>query len=146
MDPVAAARIHPTDQVRIERALEVHALTGRKLSELQREHSFNEARHAARVIHLEPPRDWLRQRIEERTRLLFAEGSGLWDEVKALPADSKALKIIGYGEARRALDTGDLAAACAATIARTWQYAKRQRTWFRKEYGEGVWPPPVLRP
>ena len=145
VDGAAAARIQPGDRVRIERALEVHALTGRKLSDLQREHAFAEKRHEARIVHLEPPRELLWQRIEERTRRIFAAGSPFWAEVRALPAHSKALKIIGYGEAAAALAEGTEAAierARERTATRTRQYAKRQRTWFTREYGPGSWPPP----
>src|SRR5438128_6189995 len=57
VDPKAAARILPNDRVRIERALEVHALSGRPLSALQRDHAFGEQRYQADIIHLEPPRE-----------------------------------------------------------------------------------------
>src|SRR3989441_5093980 len=53
VDPAAAARILPNDRVRIERALEVHALSGRPLSELQREHRFAQARYQALIWFLE---------------------------------------------------------------------------------------------
>src|SRR5205823_2211668 len=75
VDPAAAAKILPNDRVRIERALEVHALSGRPLSELQREHGFAEARYDAALWFLDPPRDVLRSRIETRTRRMFADGS-----------------------------------------------------------------------
>ncbi len=151
-DPAAAARIHATDQVRIERALEVFALTGRPLSELQREHAFKEQRYLAKVVHLDPPRELLKERIDARTRALFAESSPLWEEARELlsrihrvPEAAKALKIIGYGEAAEVLQGATTReAACEAVMARTRQYAKRQRTWFTKEYGEGLWPPPSI--
>jgi tRNA dimethylallyltransferase len=152
VDPAAAARILPGDRVRIERALEVHALSGKPLSELQRAHAFAEQRYAFEAIHLEPPRELLWSRIEQRTRSFFAVGSAFLDEVRALqariarvPDAAKALKIIGYGEAAEALSEGTPAAlerACERVLARTRQYAKRQRTWFTKEYGKGLWPPP----
>lgn len=145
VDPESAARIQPNDRVRIERALEVHHLTGRSMSALQREHGFAEKRYEARVIHLDPPRELLRARIEVRTRAIFAPGSAFFDEVRRLVPGGKALKIIGYGEAFAALDQGPeaLAASCERTIARTYRYAKRQQTWFRREYGPGLWPQPV---
>ena len=151
VDPAAAARILPNDRVRIERALEVQALSGRPLSELQRAHAFAERRYQVEVVHLDPPRPLLNERIAARTRSLFAPGSPFLDEVRALqgrmvevPAAAKALKIIGYGEAAAALDEGTpeaLRAACERVFARTRQYAKRQRTWFTKEFGPGRWPP-----
>ncbi len=74
LDPAAAQRILPNDRVRIERALEVHALSGRPLSELQREHGFAESRYDGLTLHLEPPREVLHQRIAQRTRRLFESG------------------------------------------------------------------------
>jgi len=142
VDPGAAARILPNDRVRVERALEVHALSGRPLSELQREHRFAEARYEALIWFLDPPREVLRQRIEARTRRMFADGS-LRRETEWLLSRgaSKALKIIGYGEMAEALRTGNFAAAEERTKARTRQYAKRQRTWFARDAGDPLpWP------
>jgi tRNA dimethylallyltransferase len=137
VDPGAAARILPNDRVRVERALEVHALSGRPLSELQREHRFAEVRYEALIWFLDPPREVLRQRIEARTRRMFSDGS-LRRETEWLLSRgaTKALKIIGYGEMAEALRTGDFAAAEERTKARTRQYAKRQRTWFARDAGD----------
>jgi tRNA dimethylallyltransferase len=141
LDPAAAARIRENDRVRIERALEVHALSGRQLSELQREHAFAEARHDALTIFLDPPRDILRERIDRRTRELYASGA-LQRETKWLldRGAVKALKIIGYGECAVGIRTGDFRAAEERTAARTRQYAKRQRSWFAKESAAEPWP------
>ena len=140
VDQVAARRILPGDRVRIERALEVHALSGRPLSDLQREHGFAEARYDALTFFLDPPRALLQQRIEQRTRQLFESGA-LRSETEWLLGQhaGKALKIIGYGQMAEALKTGDFAAAERRVNARTRQYAKRQRTWFAKE-STGLWP------
>jgi tRNA dimethylallyltransferase len=147
MDAAAAARILPNDRVRIERALEVHALSGRPLSELQREHRFAQARYEALIWFLDPPRDVLRERIDRRTHRMFEDGS-LRRETEWLLARgaTKALKIIGYGECAEALRTGDWPAAEERTKARTRQYAKRQRTWFSRDAGAPVtWPFDAVR-
>src|SRR5437870_9021006 len=147
VDPAAAARIPPNDRVRIERALEVHALSGRPLSELQREHRFAQARYQALIWFLDPPREVLRARIEARTRRMFADGS-LRHETEWLLARgaTKALKIIGYGECAEALQTGDWAAAEERTNARTRQYATRPGSWFAKDAGVSLqWPFDALR-
>jgi len=147
VDPAAAAAILPNDRVRIERALEVHAVSGRPLSELQREHRFAQPRYDALLLFLDPPRDVLRERIAGRTRRMFADGS-LRRETEWLLARGarKALRIIGYGECAEALRTGDWAAAEERTNARTRQYAKRQRTWFAKDAGAPVpWPFDAVR-
>jgi tRNA dimethylallyltransferase len=171
IDPEAAARILPGDRVRIERALEVYAATGQTISALQRAHRFAERRYRARVVLLDPPRPVLWQRIEQRTRALFApepdlqgtqvheppiivETRALLKRVTQIPSAAKALGIIGYTEAAAAIEQGAtqaaLDAASLATAARTRQYAKRQRTWFKKdapaldETGVALaWPPPA---
>jgi len=153
VDPDAARAIRENDRVRIERALEVHALSGRRLSELQREHAFAEERHPARILHLEPPREVLQERIAGRTRALFESGAlerearWLLDRCERLPGARKALKIIGYGEMADALSGRSTRAEAEERVAaRTRQYAKRQRTWFTKEYGaELSWPPDAAR-
>ncbi|HEY6909560.1 MAG TPA: tRNA (adenosine(37)-N6)-dimethylallyltransferase MiaA [Myxococcales bacterium] len=147
VDAEAAAKILPNDRVRIERALEVHALSGRPLSELQREHRFAAARYPALTFFLDPPREVLRERIEARTRRMFAEG-GLRRETEWLieRGAARALGIIGYAEMAEALRTGDFALAEERARARTWQYARRQRTWFAKDAGAPVgWPFDALR-
>jgi tRNA dimethylallyltransferase len=142
VDPEAAKTIRENDRVRIERALEVHALSGRPLSELQREHRFQEARYQALTLRLDPPRELLHQRIAQRTHRLFETGA-LRRETEALllrPKHEKALKIIGYGECAEALESGDWALAEAKVNARTRQYAKRQRSWFAREAPALPWP------
>ena len=153
VDPDAARTIRPNDRVRIERALEVHALSGRRLSDLQREHGFAEERYPARIVHLDPPRELLHERIAIRTHALFESGTleretrWLLDRCERIPAARKALKIIGYEEMAAALaGRSSRAEAEERAFARTRQYAKRQRTWFRKEYGPAPeFPPDAAR-
>lgn len=147
VDAEAAARILPNDKVRIERALEVHALSGKPLSELQREHRFAALRYRALIWFLDPPRELLRERIEARTRRMFAEGALRRESEWLLSRGAaKALKIIGYGECAEALRTGDWKLAEERTRSRTWRYAKRQRTWFAKDAGAPLeWPFDALR-
>jgi tRNA dimethylallyltransferase len=153
VDPEAARAIRPNDRVRIERALEVYALCRRRLSDLQREHAFAEERYPARIVHLDPPRDLLHERIGRRTHALFESGAleretrWLLDRGERIPAARKALKIIGYEEMAAALSgRSSRAEAEERAFARTRQYAKRQRTWFRKEYGSApAFPPDAAR-
>jgi len=153
VDPDAARGIRPADRVRIERALEVHALSGRRLSELQREHAFAEERYAARILFLDPPRGVLHERISNRTRALFDSGAleretrWLLERCELAPGARKALKIIGYGEMADVLAGRSTAAEGRERVAaRTRQYAKRQRTWFSKETDAAVdWPPDAAR-
>lgn len=131
-DPVAAARIAPADAVRTQRALEVLYATGRPLSDQQ---GSEPPPWRVLELGLDPPD--LRQRIQRRTEALYA--GGLVEETAALierhGAELPLLDTIGYGEARRLL-AGELepAAAVALTVRRTRQFAKRQRTWFRRQH------------
>jgi tRNA dimethylallyltransferase len=164
IDPEAAARILPGDRTRIERALEVFAQGGQTISSLQRAHRFAEKRFRARVVFLDPPRAVLWDRVERRTRSFFSsaessivrETSWLRARIGQIPSAAKALGIIGYGETALAIDQGlsqeSIAEAERQVAARTRQYAKRQRTWFRKdapaldETGRPIpWPPEAGR-
>lgn len=134
LDPTTAARLHPNDRRRVVRALEVIAMTGRPLSELQVEH-HEPAPASVPVYALEPPRDWLCRRIDRRV-LAFLD-AGLVDEVRSLrqgerPLSPIAAQAIGYREVIEMLEGR---AAMSETIeriqARSRQFAKRQATWFR---------------
>ncbi len=141
IDPAAAARIHPRDAVRAERALEVAFATGRRLSDWQAEHGFTEAPYEALVIGLALPGASLDARIIARARAMVA--AGFLEEVRALRArvgpEAPAWRTVGYREMAACVEgrTG-LEEALAATVLATRRFAKRQRTWFRGE-PEVVW-------
>ncbi len=140
VDPAAAARLHAADRVRVIRALEVWERTGVPISEHQRRHR-EAAAAAPRVLRF--VLDWpvlvLDARIAARVDAMVSEG---WeDEVRALlarglPADAPGLDAVGYA-AMRAVVQGRMTreAARDAIVLATRQYAKRQRTWFRKVAG-----------
>jgi len=146
-DPVAATRIAPADAVRTQRALEVLYATGRPLSAQQ---GSSPPPWGVIELGLDPPD--LRQRIAARTRQLYAEG--LVEETRRLIGrygrNLPLLDTIGYGEARAVL-AGDLdePEAIRITERRTRQFAKRQRTWFRRQHNptwlEGSGSEPQLR-
>jgi len=131
-DPQAAARIAPADAVRTQRALEVLYATGRPISSQQ-----GRQPRAWRVLELGLHPTDLEQRIRARTRALYA--GGLLRETAALlerfGEQCPLLDTMGYAEARRVL-SGELNVeqAIALTERRTRQYAKRQRTWFRRRH------------
>jgi len=133
VDRVTASRLHPNDFVRVSRALEVHELTGKPMSEWQREHAFREVRHPARLIAIACPPEALTERIARRARSWLA--SGWIDEVKGLLAagygDARAMASVGYAQVRDAVD-GRIAPAEleAAIIRATRVFARRQRTWL----------------
>ena len=142
LDPRAAARIHPNDRRRIVRALEVHAMTGRPLSEHQVEHERPAV--GVRVAALRRPRPILHERIDRRVVEMFA--TGLVEEVRRLLAapgglGPTAAQGVGYREVIELLEgKSEPAAAVERTQARTRQFAKRQETWFRGLAEVRSWP------
>jgi len=131
-DPTSAARIAPADAVRTQRALEVLYATGIPAAAQQGRRPPN-----WRVLELGLNPTDLEARIRHRTRNLYDEGLVAETEglIQRFGATCPLLDTIGYGEARRLL-AGDLdrEAAIALTERRTRQYAKRQRTWFRRQH------------
>lgn len=150
VDPEAADRLHPNDQRRIIRAIEVFELVGQPLSSLQRQGPRPAASRPRHVYWLSPPRDWLYQRIDCRVRQMFDEG--LIDEVRRLTAPPNSLSHtarqgLGYKEVIDWLESaGETPLATSRAFSptqaategligliqtRTRQFAKRQQTWFR---------------
>jgi tRNA dimethylallyltransferase len=141
VDPQAAARIHPNDPQRIQRALEVHALSGAPLSELQAAGRVPSTGWRFLKIILAPrERAVLHQRIETRFRAMVAQG--FLDEVRRLRARGDlhaglpSMRAVGYRQAWACLE-GNLPASewVERGIIATRQYAKRQVTWLRSEAG-----------
>ncbi|NEQ44048.1 MAG: tRNA (adenosine(37)-N6)-dimethylallyltransferase MiaA [Leptolyngbya sp. SIOISBB] len=131
-DLKASQRIHPNDAVRTIRALEVVYVTGLPLSAQQGRHPPD---YPVLYIGLDGEPEALKIRIQQRTRQMIDHG--LVAEVEQLcqryGADLPLLKTLGYAEILGYL-AGDysLAAAQQLIVKNTWQFAKRQRTWFRK--------------
>lgn len=140
IDPAAWKRLHPNDLVRVSRALEIHELTGRAMSEQQAEHAFATTRHPAHLVALARDPAALTARIEERVNLWLAAG---WiDEVRALIAagygEARAMGSVGYREVRAHVQGGVPEKDLALTIVRaTRVFARRQRTWLN--HAEVLW-------
>ncbi len=139
-DPVLAARIEggPANTQRVLRGLEVYEGTGQRLSDLQASHTPTD-RYDTRILTpgFEPP--VLAERIDQRVDRMLA--GGLLDEVRGLLAsgvspDSRPMRALGYRQAVAHL-AGELSLEEAALqIKRSHrQYARRQRTWFKKTPG-----------
>ncbi len=142
VDPVTAARLAPNDAQRIQRALEIHRLTGRPMSALLARQAdartFDGAAGARfRAIALEPSdRAVLHARIEARFDAML--GSGLVDEVERLRARGDlhpglpSIRCVGYRQVWEYLDgLCDFATMRERGIAATRQLCKRQLTWLR---------------
>lgn len=137
-DPAAAERLNPADRTRIARALEVAQSTGRTLADWQTATEGGIADTIALTpLVLLPPREWLRERCDQRLVQMF--GYGAIEEAEALLArqldpDLPAMRAIGVPQIAQYL-AGDIDRAEALDLAQaaTRQYAKRQFTWFRRQ-------------
>lgn len=145
IDPVAAARIHPNDPQRIQRALEVYRITGHALSQLQADTHSGLALPPVKFALVPSDRRWLHHRIDARFQLMIA--NGFIEEMHALRshplihAQLPAMRSVGYRQAWEHLDhlaVNDASGKpCNDTLwvdkalAATRQLAKRQLTWLR---------------
>jgi tRNA dimethylallyltransferase len=134
LDPVAAAKMEPTNARRVVRALEVTIGSGRKFS------SFGpgiDTFPPAPFLQfgLRWPRPLLAERIARRVHEMIT--AGLVDEVAALargPVSRTARQALGYKELFQHLDgRGSLEAAIETIVTRTRQFAVRQERWFRRD-------------
>jgi len=148
IDPESAAAIGPRDFVRISRALEVHEQTGQIIGALRRQAAAPGDLAPVAVL-LDPPLDVLRARIEGRVREMLA--AGFLDEVRRLRTagygtGSRPMLALGYQQLASVLDGTKTLDDATTEIARaTLAYARRQRTWFKKEpiAARFAEPPPV---
>ncbi len=139
IDPQAAARIHPNDPQRVQRALEVAMLGGRALSRLHAAGRGPALRAEMHVIGLDmPDRGLLHARIRARFASMLERG--LVEEVRALRADPRlsldlpAMRAVGYRQVWAWLDGGvEFEAMVEGVLAATRQLAKRQLTWLRTQ-------------
>ncbi|WP_320666784.1 tRNA (adenosine(37)-N6)-dimethylallyltransferase MiaA [Prochlorococcus sp. MIT 1307] len=135
-DPNASKRIAPADAVRTQRALEVLFATGKSITQQE---SAEPPPWKILELGLNPKN--LRERIAKRTTQLYK--NGLIEETEQLihqyNQDLSLLQTIGYGEALKVIQ-GKLTRTKAIEITnlRTNQFAKRQRTWFRRQHNP-IW-------
>ena len=136
VDPVAAKKIHPNDPQRIQRALEVWQLTGRRISDMQATGEGNNLAPLIKTALFPQDRPQLHQRISTRFHQMIEDG--FLDEVRGLIADPRihadlpAMRSVGYRQALEYLDGSlDEATFQDKAIIATRQLAKRQFTWLR---------------
>ena len=137
VDPETAKRLHPADEKRILRALEVYLETGKTISAHNAETKDLPPRYDAIWIGLRfADREDMKALIDRRVDKMAEEG--LVEEVRALlesglPRNATALQAIGYKEFLGVLEgTATEAEALAEVKLRSRQYAKRQLTWLRR--------------
>ncbi len=141
VDPESAARIHPNDTKRVVRGLEVYMQTGATLSSQRTQWGETPGTSKRCIVGLTTATDALDRRIHERTAAMMSAG---WpDEAARIQGasgfGSTAVQALGYAEAL-ALHDGCLRFEEAVEI--TWratrQFARKQRTWYRK-FEDIVW-------
>ncbi|MGD8592716.1 MAG: tRNA (adenosine(37)-N6)-dimethylallyltransferase MiaA [Gammaproteobacteria bacterium] len=155
IDPTAAARIHPNDPQRIQRALEIYEITGLPMTELlkkaklERVKSSNFPYHAVKIIISPPDRADLYRRIDQRFDDMLDEG--FIDEVETLyrrgdlTLGMPSMRAVGYRQVWHYLDgTWDYATMRDKAMTASRHYAKRQLTWLRSETG-GTWYDPLRK-
>ena len=137
IDPAAAVRIHPNDEKRTIRALEVFLSTGKTITQHDAESRALPNRYAPLTIALNfQERSWLWERIDRRVDEMMERG--LEREVRELLASGvspscTAMQAIGYKELSAAISAGRPVSKGAEEVKlRSRQYAKRQLTWFRR--------------
>ncbi|MEZ5795853.1 tRNA (adenosine(37)-N6)-dimethylallyltransferase MiaA [Albidovulum sp.] len=146
LDPATRARIDTRNPARVQRAWEVLTATGRGLAGWQDETPppLLPAERAVRLV-IDAPRDWLAERIDRRLVAMVAGGA--LDEARAALPDWAppapwtraigAADLVAHLRAELPLDV-----AITRAQAATRQYAKRQRSWFRKRMRDWRWIPP----
>ena len=137
IDPERAEKLHPADEKRILRALEIWYETGKTMTQHDNESRLQPPRYQAVSIGLSfADRADMWARIDRRVDEMMA--AGLVEEVQSLlargiPAKCTAMQAIGYKEMVCALEEGRPPEDAAEEIKlRSRQYAKRQLTWFRR--------------
>ena len=137
VDPEAAKRLHPADEKRVLRALEVYLETGKTITAHNEETKALAPKYDALWIGLQfTDRQDMRRWIDLRVDKMVEEGR--LEEVQAIlasgiPADATALQAIGYKEFLGVAEGRiSMEEAIADVKLRSRQYAKRQLTWLRK--------------
>ena len=137
VDPASAERLHPADEKRILRALEVYLETGKTITAHNEETQRIPPRYDAVWIGLRfADREDMKALIDRRVDRMVEEG--LLAEVESLlqsgiPREATALQAIGYKEFLGVADgTATVEEAVAEVKLRSRQYAKRQLTWLRR--------------
>ena len=139
IDAEAAARIHPNDERRIVRALEVYHATGTPITALQRQWDSGQRRYQAVFIGLRRDKADQGRRINLRAKMML--DAGLADEVAALLAEpgglsGQAAQAVGYAELIDYIKgLCSLDEAFEQIKINTRRLAKKQRTWHRRFAG-----------
>jgi tRNA dimethylallyltransferase len=142
VDPARAAALSPNDRVRVTRALELFAYTGKPASELYARPRSGAADITYLKLVLTMPRELLRAKIEARTHELFSRGwvTEVWKLLdRGVSPEMPGMQSLGYATIAAAIAGGlDPRRWEKQVVTLTRQYAKRQETYFRSEK-DAVW-------
>lgn len=143
VDPESAARLHPSDQKRIIRAMEVYLETGMTITEHNRKTQEIPPKYQPiRFALTDRQRQTLYDRIDRRVDAMLE--AGLMEEIQGLlargiPEKCTAMQAIGYKEFVAALHGESTLEEAAQQVKQSSRrYAKRQLTWFRRN-PENIW-------
>ena len=138
IDPTAAKRIDPSDKQRIQRALEVHRITGKPISSFHGEHKQPIDYQRLNLSLVPSKRDILYKRIENRFDAMLDQG--LVSEVghllskNSLTSSHNSMKSVGYKQICEFIENKcSLDEARAKAVVATRRLAKRQLTWLRSD-------------
>ncbi|MCR4741290.1 MAG: tRNA (adenosine(37)-N6)-dimethylallyltransferase MiaA [Treponema sp.] len=139
IDPQSAKKIHPNDQYRICRALEVFYSSGQTRSSFELNQNLRDLYNFLFIV-LEPPKDLLKKRIYDRVDLMFQQG--LEEEVKSLISSGydqncPGMKAIGYAEFFKYKNREEIISAIKSN---SYKYAKKQFTYIRDIKGSKIIP------
>jgi len=138
VDPQSAHSIHPNDTKRVIRALEIIQQTGCTLSQLHANQIFKPWIKQTFFLGLKHPKEILNRRIQLRTKEMYDNGiikETQWLLQLGCSEKHTAFQALGYKECAEYLK-GRISfdEALALTEKHTRQYAKRQMTWFRRQF------------
>jgi tRNA dimethylallyltransferase len=138
IDPTAAKKIDPSDKQRIQRALEVHRITGKPISSFHGEHKQSIDYQRLNLSLVPSKRDILYKRIENRFDAMLDQG--LVSEVghllskNSLTSSHNSMKSVGYKQICEFIENKcSLDEARAKAVVATRRLAKRQLTWLRSD-------------
>jgi len=150
IDPESAQRLHPNDFQRVSRALELYYLSGRTMSQLRAGPGQAESPYAPCTVILDPQAERLKEAIRRRSEKMLASG---WpEEVRdlldsGLGPQAPGLQSLGYREVIELVEgKRSRKETLERIITKTWQYARRQRTWFKARRAEMNLDPQNIEP
>ena len=137
IDPSAASKIHPNDQRRIIRALEVYTIEGKPISDQVMQTALKESPYETLIFGITREREMLYRRIEDRVDGMIQKG--FLDEVRSLYKEeysdhAPGMQVLGYKQMLAYIKgNANWEETIAEIKKQTRNLAKRQLTWFKRD-------------